>query len=90
MHEVFGAHYSSLHVRVTNRGAFHLYHDTLQYAIHDREEGYYADGEDAYDMRKTFGDFSFGKKGPKEAAAGGGREAAAGPAANKNAAAKKR
>lgn len=31
MEEVFGAHYSSLHVRVTNRGAFHLYTETLGY-----------------------------------------------------------
>jgi len=31
MEEVFGAHYSSLHVRVTNRGAFHLYTQTLGY-----------------------------------------------------------
>lgn len=63
MHEVFGAKYSSLHVRVTNRGAFHLYAETLRYEVHDREEGYYADGEDAFDMRKPFGDFSFGRKG---------------------------
>ena len=31
MEEVFGAHYCSLHVRVTNRGAFHLYTQTLGY-----------------------------------------------------------
>lgn len=31
MEEVFGARYSSLHVRVTNRGAFHLYTETLGY-----------------------------------------------------------
>ena len=31
MLEVFGAQYSSLHVRVTNRGAFHLYTQTLGY-----------------------------------------------------------
>lgn len=31
MEEVFGAHYCSLHVRVTNRGAFHLYTETLGY-----------------------------------------------------------
>ena len=55
MDEVFGAKYSSLHVRVGNKGAFHLYHETLQYSIHDTEKKYYADGEDAYDMRKAFG-----------------------------------
>lgn len=52
MAECFGAKYSSLHVRVTNRAAFHLYSETLGYQVHDREEKYYADGEDAYDMRK--------------------------------------
>lgn len=55
MEEVFGAKYSSLHVRVTNRGAFHLYNKTLGYHVNDREEKYYADGEDAFDMRKTLG-----------------------------------
>ena len=53
MAEVFGAKYSSLHVRVTNRGAFHLYKETMCYQVQDREEKYYADGEDAFDMRKT-------------------------------------
>jgi N-alpha-acetyltransferase 10/11 len=65
MEEVFGARYSSLHVRVTNRGAFHLYTETLGYQINDREEKYYADGEDAYDMRRTFGSGS-GKKAVEE------------------------
>lgn len=54
MHEVFDAEYVSLHVRESNRAAFHLYKETLQYEIHDVEKGYYADGEDAYDMRCTF------------------------------------
>lgn len=54
MEEVFDARYSSLHVRVTNRAAFHLYTETLGYRIHEREEGYYQDGEDAYSMRKDF------------------------------------
>lgn len=31
MEEVFGAEYVSLHVRVSNRGAIHLYTDTLGY-----------------------------------------------------------
>ena len=55
MHEVFGAKYSSLHVRVSNKGAFHLYNETLGYNVQDTEEKYYADGEDAFDMRKTLG-----------------------------------
>ena len=50
----FQAKYVSLHVRESNQGAFHLYKNTLQYKTHDIEVGYYADGEDAYDMRKTF------------------------------------
>ena len=54
MASVFGAHYVSLHVRKSNRAAFHLYNETLKYEIHDVERGYYADGEDAYDMRCTF------------------------------------
>jgi peptide alpha-N-acetyltransferase len=33
-----------------------LYNETLKYKINDVERGYYADGEDAYDMRCTFED----------------------------------
>lgn len=51
---VFDAEYVSLHVRKSNRAAFHLYNETLAYEINDIERGYYADGEDAYDMRCTF------------------------------------
>ena len=54
MQQVFDAEYVSLHVRRSNRAAFHLYSVTLNYDIHDVEEGYYADGEDAYDMRCYF------------------------------------
>lgn len=52
MERVFGAEYASLHVRVTNKGAHHLYIKTLGYEINDREAKYYADGEDAFDLRK--------------------------------------
>ncbi|KAM0949303.1 putative transferase transcription regulator GNAT family [Dioscorea sansibarensis] len=52
MESVFGAEYVSLHVRRSNRAAFNLYTSTLGYKIHDVEAKYYADGEDAYDMRK--------------------------------------
>ena len=55
MEQVFGAKFVSLHVRKSNRAAFHLYAETLKYEISDIERGYYADGEDAYDMRCTFG-----------------------------------
>ena len=51
---VFDAEYVSLHVRKSNRAAYHLYSVTLAYAVNDVEKGYYADGEDAYDMRCTF------------------------------------
>ena len=54
MQTSFKAHYVSLHVRESNYAAFHLYRDTLGYEIHDVESKYYADGEDAYDMRKAF------------------------------------
>ncbi|KAI4382985.1 hypothetical protein MLD38_008872 [Melastoma candidum] len=52
MDQVYGAEYVSLHVRKSNRAAFNLYTETLGYKIHDVEAKYYADGEDAYDMRK--------------------------------------
>ena len=54
MVEVYEAEYVSLHVRVGNRAAFSLYSQTLGYQINDTEARYYADGEDAYDMRKVF------------------------------------
>ena len=54
MAEVFEAKYVSLHVRKSNAAAFHLYNVSLGYQIHDIEKGYYADGENAYDMRCPF------------------------------------
>lgn len=54
MADVFAAEYVSLHVRKSNRAAFHLYSVTLAYQVNDIEKGYYADGEDAYDMRCYF------------------------------------
>jgi GNAT superfamily N-acetyltransferase len=54
MQVVFQADYVSLHVRKSNTAAFHLYSQTLGYLQHDIEVKYYADGEDAYDMRKPF------------------------------------
>lgn len=54
MKESFGAKYVSLHVRESNQAAFHLYNVTLGYKINSVEKKYYADGEDAYDMRKYF------------------------------------
>ena len=54
MEEIFEANFCSLHVRVTNRAALSLYRDRMNYIIEKIEEKYYADGEDAYDMKKTF------------------------------------
>jgi|TARA_B110000208_G_C11777296_1_gene432536 peptide alpha-N-acetyltransferase len=54
MKQCFDAEYVSLHVRESNHAAFHLYKCTLAYEEHDVEKAYYADGEDAYDMRKNF------------------------------------
>ncbi|KAM7207579.1 N-terminal acetyltransferase A complex catalytic subunit ard1 [Naviculisporaceae sp. PSN 640] len=51
MVETFGAHYVSLHVRVSNKAAIHLYRDTLGFANEKTEAKYYADGEDAYCMK---------------------------------------
>ncbi|KAI3653438.1 hypothetical protein MP228_001385 [Amoeboaphelidium protococcarum] len=53
MKECFGAHYVSLHVRKSNRAALSLYRDTLKFSVNDVEKKYYADGEDAYMMKKV-------------------------------------
>ncbi|GMM36564.1 peptide alpha-N-acetyltransferase complex A subunit [Saccharomycopsis crataegensis] len=50
--ECYGAKYVSLHVRVSNRAALHLYRDTLQFTVLKIEKSYYADKEDAYSMKK--------------------------------------
>uniref|UniRef100_A0A7S0BD53 N-acetyltransferase domain-containing protein n=1 Tax=Rhodosorus marinus TaxID=101924 RepID=A0A7S0BD53_9RHOD len=55
MQETFQAKYASLHVRKSNAAAKHLYVDTLGYKVFDVEAKYYADAEDAFDMRCTFG-----------------------------------
>ena len=51
MAEVFGADYVSLHVRMSNKAALHLYRDTLGFEVEKIESKYYADGEDAYAMK---------------------------------------
>ena len=45
MAAVFDAEYRSLHVRVSNQAAIHLYVDVLGYEKKDAERAYYADGE---------------------------------------------
>ncbi len=56
MAETYGAHYVSLHVRVSNAAAKHLYSDTLGFTIEKTEPKYYADGEDAFSMRMDLSD----------------------------------
>ncbi|RDA94283.1 hypothetical protein CP533_0574 [Ophiocordyceps camponoti-saundersi (nom. inval.)] len=51
MVETFEAKYVSLHVRVSNAAARHLYQDTLGFKNEKTEAKYYADGEDAFCMR---------------------------------------
>jgi len=58
MVETFGAKYVSLHVRVSNRAALHLYKNSLKFDINEIEPKYYADGEDAYAMKRDLTDFS--------------------------------
>jgi peptide alpha-N-acetyltransferase len=71
MARIFKAEYVSLHVRKSNKAAFHLYTETLKYAINDVEKGYYADGEDAYDMKCVFPENAPVPEVKKAAAAGG-------------------
>ena len=54
MQEYFDADFVSLHVRVSNRPALHLYHKNLGFDVKGIEKEYYADREDAYKMRKYF------------------------------------
>ncbi len=54
MVDVYDTAFCSLHVRVSNMAAVTLYQDVLAFEIVRTESGYYADGEDAYDMKATF------------------------------------
>ncbi|KAF1921892.1 N-acetyltransferase complex ARD1 subunit [Ampelomyces quisqualis] len=56
MAETFAAHYVSLHVRMSNTAALHLYRDTLGFTVDKVEAKYYADGEDAYSMKMELDD----------------------------------
>ncbi|ENH67665.1 N-terminal acetyltransferase A complex catalytic subunit ard1 [Fusarium oxysporum f. sp. cubense race 1] len=55
MVETFQAKYVSLHVRVSNAAARHLYENTLGFTNEKTESKYYADGEDAFCMRLDLG-----------------------------------
>ncbi|KAF8371409.1 daf-31 [Pristionchus pacificus] len=52
MIECFNAKFVSLHVRVSNRAALNLYQNSLKFSTVDVEPKYYADGEDAYAMKR--------------------------------------
>lgn len=52
MVECFEAQHVSLHVRKSNRAALNLYTNSLGFKILEIEPKYYADGEDAYSMRR--------------------------------------
>lgn len=58
MVECFNAKYVSLHVRVSNRAAFSLYKETLGFEISEIVNKYYADGEDAYAMKRDLVSFA--------------------------------
>lgn len=62
MVECFDAKYVSLHVRKSNRAALHLYTETLKFQISEIEPKYYADGEDAYAMRRDLSEFKDNEK----------------------------
>jgi peptide alpha-N-acetyltransferase len=51
MKTIYEAEYCSLHVRRGNRAAISLYCDVLGFQVVKIDDKYYADGEDAYDMR---------------------------------------
>lgn len=50
---VYNVNLVTLHVRKSNVAARRLYSETLAFETTGMEEKYYADGEDAYSMRKT-------------------------------------
>ena len=56
MAETYGAQYVSLHVRISNTAALHLYRDMLGFSVEKTEAKYYADGEDAFSMRMDLSD----------------------------------
>ena len=61
MMTIYDAEYCSLHVRITNRAAIALYKDVLGFQVMNVDEKYYADGEDALDMRVYFKDMKINK-----------------------------
>lgn len=79
MVETYQAKYVSLHVRVSNAAARHLYEDTLGFENEKTEAKYYADGEDAFCMRLNLDEIRKQVEGQEGGAAhddddGGARE----------------
>uniref|UniRef100_A0A915CTB9 N-terminal amino-acid N(alpha)-acetyltransferase NatA n=1 Tax=Ditylenchus dipsaci TaxID=166011 RepID=A0A915CTB9_9BILA len=60
MVETYNARYVSLHVSVSNRAAVNLYKNTLKFEISKVKPEYYANGEDAYAMKRLL--ISFAKE----------------------------
>lgn len=58
MVECFNAKCVTLHVRKSNRAAYSLYAKTLRFEISEIEPKYYADGEDAYAMKRDLISFA--------------------------------
>ncbi len=54
MVEIYDAAHCSLNVRVSNVGAMSLYRDVLGFKVLQEEVDYYADDENAFEMRKYF------------------------------------
>ena len=82
MAEVFNARYVSLHVRMSNTAALHLYRDTLGFALDKVESKYYADGEDAYAMRMDLTNLANLGDGVSDEESGGEEESGAGEVEN--------
>jgi N-alpha-acetyltransferase 10/11 len=75
MAETYGAHYVSLHVRVSNVAALQLYRDTLGFKVDKVEPRYYADGEDAFSMRMDLSDIRLEAEEERKAGAQDGVDA---------------
>ncbi|KAH8415513.1 hypothetical protein KR222_001627 [Zaprionus bogoriensis] len=78
MVECFNAQYVSLHVRKSNRAALNLYTNSLKFKIIEVEPKYYADGEDAYAMRRDLREFVDSEDTSKSKAGGDDATAATG------------
>ncbi|KAJ1326247.1 N-alpha-acetyltransferase 10/11 [Microdochium nivale] len=71
MVETFGAQYVSLHVRVSNKAAIHLYTKTLRFDQEKSEPKYYADGEDAHCMKLNLATIRGQVQAARDAESGG-------------------